>query len=127
MIVGNEPMLKNRREKLNAIRIIGNWKEGVIVTDSSMLDSLIIIYPNNIWVKSTSIKETVTSVITTAPVVLVPTSFGPPFVVSPHPQEMIAICKPKITDLIIIEVKSVSVRLTLPDRTEDQKIIGGTL
>ena len=79
------------------------------------------------WVNSTSIKDTVRRVITTAPVVLVPTSFGPPLVVSPYPQAIIEIINPKTTDFINIEVKSLLVKLTLPDLTDVQKTIGGTL
>ena len=58
--------------------------------------------------------------------VLVPTSLGPPFVVRPYPQAIIAISNPNTTDLIIIDDKSELVKLTLPERTEVQKIIGGT-
>ena len=84
-------------------------------------------HPNKICVRNTSIKYTVTRVITTAPVVLVPTSFGPPLVVSPYPQAMIEISTQNTTDFINIEVKSVPVKLTLPDFTDVQKTIGGTL
>ncbi len=78
-------------------------------------------------VSNTSIKDTVTRVITTAPVVLFPTSFGPPLVESPYPQAIIEIRNPNTTDFINIEVKSVLVKLTLPDLTDVQKTIGGTL
>ena len=76
---------------------------------------------------TTSIKDTVTRVITTAPVVLIPTSFGPPFVVRPYPQAIIDISNPNTTDLITMDDKSELVKLTLPERTEVQKTIGGTL
>jgi len=58
--------------------------------------------------------------------VLVPTSFGPPLVVSPYPQAIIEISNPNTNDFINIEVKSVLVKLTLPDLTDVQKTIGGT-
>tara|TARA_B100001063_G_scaffold210444_1_gene208115 strand:+ start:236 stop:496 length:261 start_codon:yes stop_codon:yes gene_type:complete len=86
-----------------------------------------LIYPNNICVRTTSTKDTVTRVITTAPVVLVPTSLGPPLVVRPYPQAIIDISNPKTTDLIIMDDKSELVKLTLPERTEVQKTMGGTL
>ena len=41
--------------------------------------------------------ETVIRIITTAPVVLVPTSLGPPLVVKPQPQEIVAIRKQELT------------------------------
>ena len=61
---------------------------------------------------------------TTAPVVLVPTSFGPPVVVSPQPQERMAISKPKTRALKSMEGRSSGFNQR---RTEFQKTLGGML
>ena len=37
-IVGKEPIFKNKSIKLKTIRIIGNWNEGEIITDSSFFN-----------------------------------------------------------------------------------------
>ena len=61
-------------------------------------------------------------VITTAPVVLDPTSLGPPFVVSPHPQAMLEMRRPKTNAFISIYGRSDVINHSL---TEFQKILGG--
>ena len=38
IIVGKEPIFKNKSIKLKTIRMIGNWNEGDIITGSSFLD-----------------------------------------------------------------------------------------
>jgi hypothetical protein len=73
-------------------------------------------------VSKTSTKETVIRVITTAPVVLEPTSFGPPLVVNPHPQAMIAIKRPNTNALTSINGRSDVISHSL---TEFQKMLGG--
>ena len=73
---------------------------------------------------TTSIKETVNSVITTAPVGLVPTSYAPPFVVRPQPHANTAICRPNTTALISMNGRSVK---TIQPFTEFQKTFGGML
>ena len=42
-IVGKEPIFKNKSIKLKIIRIIGNWNDGDIITDSSFFDLVLII------------------------------------------------------------------------------------
>ena len=37
-IVGHEPIFRKRSIKLRIIRIIGNWKDGAMVTDSCIFD-----------------------------------------------------------------------------------------
>ena len=61
---------------------------------------------------------------TTAPVVVVPTSFGPPLVVSPQPQAITAIRSPKTTALSSIEGRSSG---SIQVRTEFQNTVGGML
>ena len=79
-------------------------------------------YPKRTWVSKTSTKETVIRVITTAPVVLDPTSFGPPLVVKPHPQAIIAIKRPNTTAFKSINGRSDGISHSL---TEFQKMLGG--
>ena len=38
IIVGKEPIFKNKSIKLRTIRIIGNWNDGDIITGSSFFD-----------------------------------------------------------------------------------------
>ena len=59
---------------------------------------------------------------TTAPVVLDPTSLGPPLVVKPHPQAMIEIKRPKTNAFTSINGRSDVISHSL---TEFQKILGG--
>ena len=61
---------------------------------------------------------------TTAPVVLVPTSLGPPRVVSPQPQAITAICSPNTRALSSIEGRSSG---SIQVRTELQNTAGGML
>ena len=63
-------------------------------------------------------------IMTTAPVVLVPTSFGPPRVVNPQPQAMIAMISPNTTAFTSMNGRSSgSIQL----RTEVQNTAGGML
>ena len=71
-----------------------------------------------------SIRATVTRIITTAPVVLVPTSFGPPLVERPQPQAITAICRPKTTALSSMAGRSLG---SIQVRTEFQNTEGGML
>ena len=71
---------------------------------------------------TTSIKATAIRIITTAPVVLDPTSFGPPRVVSPQPQASTEISRPNTRALISIEGTSLG---SIQVRTEFQNTAGG--
>ena len=71
---------------------------------------------------TTSTRDTLTRIITTAPVVLLPTSLGPPRVVRPQPQAITAMIKPNTTALISIAGRSEG---SSQVRTEFQNTEGG--
>ena len=68
--------------------------------------------------------QTKIRIITTAPVVLVPTSFGPPLVVRPHPQEMVAMINPNTTAFTSMKGRSSG---CIQVRTDVQNTEGGML
>ena len=68
--------------------------------------------------------QTKIRIITTAPVVLVPTSFGPPLVVSPQPQEIVAMINPNTSAFTSMNSRSSG---CIQVRTEVQNTVGGML